>query len=229
MPALSARRAPRPPRHARRECRSNHHTNYHTRHYNHPADHGVRRGAAPLRSGRAFAPSRSRARKFRAFRLRRSSLFCPPAGDRARRTGKAPTIIATQVGPGMLATGNTAYVRGIGNSKDDNWYVYRKGDPLIDPDTNKTLAYEAVYLGNGAAYASGRAGHGHAHRHGARGRRWRQAGGRRASATGELRAARAEHADQRPRDRHLWRRRRQCRRGGAAAGHQHQPRQGQRR
>jgi hypothetical protein len=47
----------------------------------------------------------------------------------------------------MLAAGNAAYVRGIGKSKDDIWYVYRKGSPLIDPDTNQTLAYEAVYLG----------------------------------------------------------------------------------
>jgi len=60
---------------------------------------------------------------------------------------KGPTIIATQSDRVMLATGNTAYVRGIGKSTDDSWYVYRKGNPLIDPDTNKTLAYEAVYLG----------------------------------------------------------------------------------
>jgi hypothetical protein len=47
----------------------------------------------------------------------------------------------------MLASGNSAYVRGIGSAKDDTWYVYRKGKALIDPDTNKTLAYEAIYLG----------------------------------------------------------------------------------
>ena len=60
---------------------------------------------------------------------------------------KGPTIIATQSDRVMLATGNAAYVRGIGKSKDDTWYVYRKGNPLVDPDTNQTLAYEAVYLG----------------------------------------------------------------------------------
>jgi hypothetical protein len=47
----------------------------------------------------------------------------------------------------LLAVGNSAYVRGIGKSKDDIWYVYRKGSPLIDPDTNQTLGYEAVFLG----------------------------------------------------------------------------------
>jgi len=60
---------------------------------------------------------------------------------------KGPTIIATQSDRVLLSTGNAAYVRGIGKSKDDTWYVYRKGGPLVDPDTNQTLAYEAVYLG----------------------------------------------------------------------------------
>jgi nucleoid-associated protein YgaU len=60
---------------------------------------------------------------------------------------KAPTIIATQQDRVVLAAGNSAYVRGIGASKDDTWYVYRKGSPLVDPDTNKTLGYEAIYLG----------------------------------------------------------------------------------
>jgi hypothetical protein len=60
---------------------------------------------------------------------------------------KAPTIIATQADRVVLAAGNTAYVRGIGAAKEDTWYVYRPGGPLVDPDTNQTLAYEAIYLG----------------------------------------------------------------------------------
>jgi hypothetical protein len=60
---------------------------------------------------------------------------------------KAPTIIATQADRVLLEVGNAAYVRGIGRSKDETWYVYRKGSALVDPDTNKTLAYEAIYLG----------------------------------------------------------------------------------
>jgi len=59
---------------------------------------------------------------------------------------KAPTIIGTQADRVILAEGNSAYVRGIGQSSEETWYVYRKGGPLIDPDTNKTLAYEAIYL-----------------------------------------------------------------------------------
>jgi len=60
---------------------------------------------------------------------------------------KGPTIIATQNDQVMVAPGQSAYVRGIGGSKDDTWFVYRKGNALVDPDTNQTLAYEAIYLG----------------------------------------------------------------------------------
>lgn len=60
---------------------------------------------------------------------------------------KAPTIVATQADRVVLAAGNSAYVRGLGKATDETWYVYRKGVALVDPDTNKTLGYEAVYLG----------------------------------------------------------------------------------
>jgi hypothetical protein len=61
---------------------------------------------------------------------------------------KAPTIVATETDRVILAPGHKAYVRGIGASKEESWYVYRRGGPLVDPDTNETLAYEATYLGN---------------------------------------------------------------------------------
>lgn len=60
---------------------------------------------------------------------------------------KAPTIVGTQADRVILATGNAAYVRGMGSSKEDSWYVFRRGGPLVDPDTKQTLAYEAIYLG----------------------------------------------------------------------------------
>src|SRR6266850_6343284 len=60
---------------------------------------------------------------------------------------KAPTIVGTQADRVILATGNSAYVRGIGASKEETWYVYRRGGALVDPDSNQTLAYEAIYLG----------------------------------------------------------------------------------
>jgi hypothetical protein len=60
---------------------------------------------------------------------------------------KAPTIVGTQADRVILSAGNSAYVRGIGPTKEETWYVYRRGLPLVDPDTNQTLAYEAIYLG----------------------------------------------------------------------------------
>ena len=60
---------------------------------------------------------------------------------------KAPTIVATETDRVILEAGNSAYVRGIGEAKEGTWYVYRRGGPLVDPDTNQTLGYEAIYLG----------------------------------------------------------------------------------
>jgi hypothetical protein len=60
---------------------------------------------------------------------------------------KAPTIVATEKDRVILAEGNTAYVRGIRDSKTESWYVYRRGEPLVDPDSNRILAYEAIFLG----------------------------------------------------------------------------------
>jgi hypothetical protein len=60
---------------------------------------------------------------------------------------KAPTIVATEKDRVILSAGDTAYVRGITDATEATWYVYRRGDPLVDPDTNRTLGYEAIYLG----------------------------------------------------------------------------------
>ncbi len=68
---------------------------------------------------------------------------------------KAPTIVGTETDRVILAAGNNAYVRGIGGAKESNWYVYRRGGPLVDPDTNQTLAYEAIYLGTAQVTRSG--------------------------------------------------------------------------
>jgi hypothetical protein len=62
---------------------------------------------------------------------------------------KAPTIIATQGDRVIIAAGSTAYVRGVAGTTDESYYIYRRGGPLVDPDTKQTLAYEAIYLGTG--------------------------------------------------------------------------------
>ena len=60
---------------------------------------------------------------------------------------KAPRIIGTQTGTVYIGTGGVAYVSGIGGSKQANWQIFRPGDRLVDPDTGKTLGFEAIYLG----------------------------------------------------------------------------------
>ena len=60
---------------------------------------------------------------------------------------KAPTIVATEQNRVIIAEGHNAYVRGMGESQEETWHVYRRGSPLVDPDTDRILAYEAIYLG----------------------------------------------------------------------------------
>lgn len=67
----------------------------------------------------------------------------------------APTIIATEDNRVIIEAGNRAYVRGIGESKEENWFVYRRGGALVDPDTNITLGYEAIYLGSARVTRAG--------------------------------------------------------------------------
>jgi len=58
-----------------------------------------------------------------------------------------PEIVATQEDRVALGPGNTAYVRGIANSDETRWQIFRRGDPLVDPETKELLGYVGVYLG----------------------------------------------------------------------------------
>ncbi|MEW5863135.1 MAG: LysM peptidoglycan-binding domain-containing protein [Pseudomonadota bacterium] len=60
---------------------------------------------------------------------------------------RAPVIVATEGGRVVIESGARAYVKGIGEAKTEQWFVYRRGKPLVDPDSNRTLGFEAVYLG----------------------------------------------------------------------------------
>jgi hypothetical protein len=67
----------------------------------------------------------------------------------------AATIVGTEGNRVVLGAGNRAYVRGMGGSKEQDWFVYRQGGPLVDPDTNTTLGFEAVYLGTARLLLAG--------------------------------------------------------------------------
>ena len=59
---------------------------------------------------------------------------------------KAPIIVAAEESRVILESGNRAFVRGMGDSKETTWFVYRLGPALIDPDSKTTLGHEAIYI-----------------------------------------------------------------------------------
>ena len=60
----------------------------------------------------------------------------------------APTLIGSMEQRTLLSFGDTAFATGIPDDKGSLWQLYRPGKALIDPDSNETLAYEAIYLGD---------------------------------------------------------------------------------
>lgn len=68
---------------------------------------------------------------------------------------RAPRVVATGDNHVYLGAGDLAYVSGLGDSKNNIWQLYRPGKALIDPESNKTLGYEAVFLGTGAVEKAG--------------------------------------------------------------------------
>jgi hypothetical protein len=60
---------------------------------------------------------------------------------------KAPAIVATDSKRTVLEAGSRGFVRGMGDSKEADWFLYRRGEPLVDPQSKTTIGYEAIYLG----------------------------------------------------------------------------------
>lgn len=58
-----------------------------------------------------------------------------------------PKIVATADGRVTLGPGDRAFVHGLGKDKGNQWQIFRRGDPLVDPENNQLLGYEAIYLG----------------------------------------------------------------------------------
>lgn len=59
----------------------------------------------------------------------------------------APFVLANQENHVAIGAGSIAYAQGLGADKGDIWQVFRRGDALIDPDTDDILGYQATYLG----------------------------------------------------------------------------------
>ncbi len=60
----------------------------------------------------------------------------------------APFLLATQENRVAIGAGSVAYAEGIDSEKGLDWQLFRRGDALIDPDTDETLGYQATYLGD---------------------------------------------------------------------------------
>jgi hypothetical protein len=61
---------------------------------------------------------------------------------------KSPRIIAGQDNRVVLSPGTRIYINKVEEGDGLDWYVYRPGDNLVDPDTKKVLGVEAIYLGD---------------------------------------------------------------------------------
>ena len=59
----------------------------------------------------------------------------------------AARIVRTQESRVVLGAGDVAYATGPTKEQGVYWQIFRPGSPLIDPVSNETLGYEAVYLG----------------------------------------------------------------------------------
>jgi len=73
----------------------------------------------------------------------------------ATELDNAARIIATTESRVTLGAGDRAFARGITKDKGSQWQIFRRGDPLIDPETKEVLGYEATYLGEAKVRAHG--------------------------------------------------------------------------
>lgn len=60
----------------------------------------------------------------------------------------APTLIGSIENRALLSFGDIAFATKMPVDKGPLWQLYRPGKALIDPDTDETLGYEVVYLGD---------------------------------------------------------------------------------
>ncbi len=58
----------------------------------------------------------------------------------------APRIVATEEDHVFVGSRDHVYVHGV-TVPTENWQIYRPGQPLLDPESQEVLGYEAFYLG----------------------------------------------------------------------------------
>lgn len=60
----------------------------------------------------------------------------------------SPRILAGQENRVVLSPGTRIYINKVAEADGLNWFIYRPGKDLIDPDTKEVLGTEALYLGD---------------------------------------------------------------------------------
>lgn len=60
----------------------------------------------------------------------------------------SPRIIGAQDNRVVLSPGTRVYIKDLNEGEGLDWFVYRPGKNLVDPDTKEVLGIEANYLGN---------------------------------------------------------------------------------
>ena len=60
----------------------------------------------------------------------------------------SPRIIGAQDNRVVLSPGTRVYIKDLDEGEGLDWFVYRPGKNLVDPDTKEVLGIEANYLGN---------------------------------------------------------------------------------
>ena len=58
-----------------------------------------------------------------------------------------PRVVAAQESRFYLGAGDLVYVRGLDDPSVGEWHLYRQAKPLLDPDTRKPIAWEALFVG----------------------------------------------------------------------------------
>lgn len=60
----------------------------------------------------------------------------------------APTLIGTLEKRALVSNKDIVYVKNMPVDKGDSWQIYRTGNEFIDPETDESLGFEAIYLGD---------------------------------------------------------------------------------
>jgi hypothetical protein len=73
----------------------------------------------------------------------------------ANELDAAPRIVATAESRVAVGAGDVAFAQGIKKTDGNQWQIFRRGDPIVDPASGTTLGYEAIYLGEASVRQHG--------------------------------------------------------------------------